>query len=149
MARVTVKSLPAGTPLCAPHPIFVILRGPGYLRRLSAHQAQPGAPIVAWMNDVEPERPSESDGVSATRESCMPSSTDPLAYELSLDLTAQELLGLPSTTRLVEIDDIRDVDPLLHGSLNAANTEVADLEDSVEIELSAEDVMALLELSDG
>jgi len=82
-------------------------------------------------------------------ESPMPSSTDPLAYELSLDLTAQELLGLPSTTRLVEIDDIRDVDPLLHGSANAANTEVANLEESVEIELSAEDVMALLELSGG
>ena len=75
----------------------------------------------------------------------MPSSTDPLAYELSLDLTAQELLGLPSTTRLVEIDDIRDVDPLLHGTLNAANTAAADLEDSVEIELSTDDVLRLLE----
>jgi hypothetical protein len=75
----------------------------------------------------------------------MPSSTDPLAYELSLDLTAQELLGLPSTTRLVEIDDIRDVDPLLHGTLNAANTEAADLEESVEIELSADDVLRLLD----
>ena len=73
----------------------------------------------------------------------MPSSTDPLAYELSLDLTAQELLGLPSPTRLVEIDDIRDVDPLLHGSRSAANME-GTLDGSVEIELSAEDVMALL-----
>jgi hypothetical protein len=78
----------------------------------------------------------------------MPSSTDPLAYELSLDLTAQELLGVASTTRLVEIDDIRDVDPLLHGTRSAANTEVADREGSVEIELSAQDVMALLEESD-
>lgn len=79
----------------------------------------------------------------------MPLSIDPLAYELSLDLTAQELLGLPAPPRLVEIDDIRDVDPLLHGAQNAANTEMTDLEDSVEIELSAQDVMALLELSDG
>lgn len=79
----------------------------------------------------------------------MPLSIDPLAYELSLDLTAQELLGLPASPRLVEIDDIRDVDPLLHGTHNAANTEMADLEDSVEIELSAQDVMALLGASDG
>jgi hypothetical protein len=75
----------------------------------------------------------------------MPSSTDPLAYELSLDLTAQELLGLPSPTRLVEIDDIRDVDPLLHGGVSAANTDVADSEESVEIELSADDVLRLLD----
>jgi hypothetical protein len=68
MARIKVKSLRAGGLLCAPHPISVILRNPGDLGCLSERQVQPGAPIVAWMNDDERERPSESDGVSVTRE---------------------------------------------------------------------------------
>lgn len=72
-------------------------------------------------------------------------SIDSPAYELSLDLTAQELLGLPQSTHLVEIDDIRDVDPLLHDTSAAANMEMTGSDDSVEIELTGEQVLALLD----
>jgi len=83
-------------------------------------------------------------------------STEPAACELSLDLTAQELLTLPTIANIanmVEIDDILTVDPALGAHAAAANADAApadrarieEMEDSVEIELSAEQILALLE----
>lgn len=74
-------------------------------------------------------------------------STDPFAFEFSLDLSTQELLSVPAATAAVEIDDIREVEPLFRGATTAANAERARIEDSrgaVEIELTAEEVLALL-----
>jgi hypothetical protein len=74
-------------------------------------------------------------------------SNDAFAFEFSLDLTAQELLDLPAMTAPVEIEDIREVDPRLRSGSSAANGEWTRIEDSataVEIELSAEQVLALL-----
>jgi hypothetical protein len=73
----------------------------------------------------------------------MPRSTDPLAYELSLDLATQELIGKPAS-RVVEIDDIRDVVAPPHGNTFAATSAFA-TDDAVEIELSAEEVAQLLD----
>jgi hypothetical protein len=74
-------------------------------------------------------------------------STDAFAFEFSLDLTTQELLTVPAPTTAVEIDDIRDIEPAFNGRAPAANAESARIEDSartVEIELTAEQVLALL-----
>ncbi len=74
-------------------------------------------------------------------------STDNAAFEFSLDLTTQELLSNAPATAAVEIEDIRDVEPLYRGAAGAANAERARIEDSagaVEIELTAEQVLALL-----
>ena len=45
---------------------------------------------------------------------------------------------------MVEVDDICDVDPLLRTGAFAANAELAASDDSVEIELTAEQIDALL-----
>jgi hypothetical protein len=82
----------------------------------------------------------------------MPLSTDASAYEHSLELTAQELLGSPAHAGMVEIDDICDVDPLLRTGTFAANADWARIDEtagSVEIELSAEQVLSLFEAVTG
>lgn len=66
------------------------------------------------------------------------------AYELSLDDTLQELLGT-RPSRAIEIDDIREVSTLPEPAPCLAPSGIDNLDDSVEIELSAEDVMSLLE----
>ncbi|NLG75817.1 MAG: hypothetical protein GX535_06240 [Xanthomonadaceae bacterium] len=74
-------------------------------------------------------------------------STDNFAFEFSLDLTTQELLTMPPAATTIEIEDIGDVEPLYRGAAPAANAERARIEDSagaVEIELTAEQVLALL-----
>lgn len=74
-------------------------------------------------------------------------STDNVAFEFSLDLSTQELSTVPAATAAVEIEDIRDVEPLYRGAASAANAERARIEDSagaVEIELTAAQVLALL-----
>jgi hypothetical protein len=77
----------------------------------------------------------------------MPLSTDASAYEHSLELTAQELQSSPAYAGMVEIEDICDVDPLLRTGTFAANADWARIDEtagSVEIELSAEQVVGLL-----
>jgi hypothetical protein len=67
--------------------------------------------------------------------------------ELTLQLTAQELLAPPTFASMVEIDDICAVDPLLRTEDSAANADRAALEDasqSVEIELTAQQIEAML-----
>ena len=69
--------------------------------------------------------------------------------EISIDLTAQELLTPPAPTGMIEVDDICDIDPLRaplavanvpHGCpMRAARNRV---NDSVEIELTAEQIDA-------
>jgi hypothetical protein len=74
-------------------------------------------------------------------------STDNAAIEFSLDLSTQELLGDTAVPAAVEIEDIGEVEPLYRGAAPAANAERARIEDSadaVEIELTAEQVLALL-----
>lgn len=75
-------------------------------------------------------------------------STDALAIEFSLDLTAQELETLPAAAPAeVEIEDIGELEPLVRPQTPAANAERAGIEDTggtVEIELTAEQVLALL-----
>jgi hypothetical protein len=75
------------------------------------------------------------------------SAMDPLA-EFSIDLTAQELLAPFSPAEIVEVENICDVDPQLR-ALSSANTEQASAASTsaaaLEIELSAEDIDALLE----
>ena len=69
------------------------------------------------------------------------------SIEISIDLTAQELLAPYSPPAMVEVDDICDVDPLLRTGAFAANSELAPQaatpDDSVEIELTAEQIDAL------
>lgn len=65
------------------------------------------------------------------------------AYELSLDDTLQELLGT-RTSRAIEIDDIGAVSTLPEEPASLPVHEINALDDSVEIELSAEDVVSLL-----
>jgi hypothetical protein len=74
------------------------------------------------------------------------------SLEISLELTAQELLRPPTPAHLVEVDDIGEVDPLLRtGSLiaqpavSAEAAPAAECEGTVEIELTAEQIVALLE----
>lgn len=72
------------------------------------------------------------------------------SLEISIDLTAQELLALPAPAGMVEVEDICDVDPLLRTGSFVANADHARAAsaysaDSVEIELTAEQMDALLE----
>ena len=66
------------------------------------------------------------------------------AYELSLDDTLQELLGT-RTSRAIEIDDIGAVSTLPEEPASLPVHAINALDDSVEIELSADDVTSLLE----
>jgi hypothetical protein len=66
--------------------------------------------------------------------------------EVSIDLTAQELLSLPEPTAMVEVDDICAVDPLPQAG--AANAARAPADDSiVELELTAEQMDEMLTCS--
>lgn len=65
------------------------------------------------------------------------------AYKLSLDDTLQELLGT-RTSRAIEIDDICDVPTLPEAAACLTPSEIDNLDDSIEIELSAEEVMSML-----
>jgi hypothetical protein len=70
-------------------------------------------------------------------------SKDALAYEVCLDLTAQELLALPIPSRMEGGDDICDgARGLRVGQMEPAAMAT---EDSVELELSAEEMLALLD----
>ena len=66
------------------------------------------------------------------------------AYEISLDDTLQQLLGT-RTSRAIEIEDIGAVSTLPEEPASLPLHEINALDDSVEIELSADDVMSLLE----
>jgi hypothetical protein len=65
------------------------------------------------------------------------------AYDLSLDDTLQELLGT-RTSRAIEIEDICDVATLPEEAAPLPVSEINALDDSVEIELSADEVMSML-----
>lgn len=65
------------------------------------------------------------------------------AYELSLDDTLQQLLGT-RTSRAIEIEDIGAISTLPEEPASLPVHEISALDDSVEIELSADDVNALL-----
>ncbi|MGH6611784.1 MAG: hypothetical protein ACRECQ_16185 [Burkholderiaceae bacterium] len=72
------------------------------------------------------------------------------SLENSIELCAQELLAPAAPAGMVEVDDIGEVDPLLRTGSAVANAESAgtapvQTEDSVEIELTAEQMDALLE----
>jgi hypothetical protein len=72
--------------------------------------------------------------------------TRPVATESSIDLTAQEPLDPPSEAGMVEVTDIYEVDPLLRTGSFAANSVAPDISgDSVEIELTAEQMEAMLD----
>jgi hypothetical protein len=75
--------------------------------------------------------------------------------EISIDLTAQELLDPPLPTDIVQFEDIGEIDPALRtgaftATATAASVQQAPAEpaahpdDSVEIELTAEQIDALL-----
>lgn len=72
----------------------------------------------------------------------------PMTKEYSIDLTAQELLESPVLAELTEIEDICALDVLdLPGDVaNLDQPEIfeIDLEDSIEIELSAQEIDSLL-----
>jgi hypothetical protein len=67
--------------------------------------------------------------------------------EISIDLTAQELLSPPALDSMIEVDDVCDVDPLLRTGAFAANADAQPqaTDGSIEIELSAEEIDALLD----
>jgi hypothetical protein len=68
------------------------------------------------------------------------------SIEISIDLTAQELLAPPTFSSMVEVEDICDVDPLLRTGSFVANELRADVtDDSIEIELTPEQIDALLD----
>jgi hypothetical protein len=73
----------------------------------------------------------------------MPPRTD--LAEVSLDLTAQDLLELPEVEPVLEVEDIGSIDPLLSTGSFVANTPSAPSDDSIEIELTAEQMISLLE----
>jgi hypothetical protein len=71
------------------------------------------------------------------------------SIEISIDLTAQELLAPPTFASMIEVEDICDVDPLLRTGSFVANELRADStdashDDSIEIELTPEQMDALL-----
>jgi hypothetical protein len=74
-----------------------------------------------------------------------------IPVEISIDLTAQELLAPPALDAMVEVEDICDVDPLLRTGAFVANSDQAtanddaSADDSVEIELTAEQMDAMLD----
>jgi hypothetical protein len=69
--------------------------------------------------------------------------------EVSIDLTTQDLLQPTEPSAMVEVDDICRVDPLPFEQSAAANspapTEVSANDDTVEIELTAQQMDELLE----
>ena len=72
----------------------------------------------------------------------------PMPQEYSIDLTTQELMEAPALAEMTEIDDIGALDMLeLPGDVANIDqppvVEIA-LEDSMEIELSAQEIDALL-----
>lgn len=72
----------------------------------------------------------------------------PRPQEYSIDLTAQELLEVPVLEQFTEIEDIGAPD-LLELAANVANADrpspvSCNADDSVEIELSAQEIDALL-----
>jgi hypothetical protein len=69
--------------------------------------------------------------------------------EISIDLTAQELLSPPQPTDIIQVEDIGEVDPALRtgafaASAQQAPADTASTDDSVEIELTAEQIDAML-----
>jgi hypothetical protein len=74
--------------------------------------------------------------------------------EISIDLTAQELLAPPAPPEIIQVEDIGEIDPALRtGAFAATATQTAaqvqsapagETDDSVEIELTAEQIEALL-----
>jgi hypothetical protein len=79
----------------------------------------------------------------------MPATAQVSTTEISIDLTARELPGPPAAAgdeSLVEVNDICEVDPLLRTGSFAAHASAADSgSDSVEIELTAEQMEAMLD----
>jgi hypothetical protein len=71
--------------------------------------------------------------------------------EISIDLTAQELLAPPALDAMVEVEDVCDVDPLLRTGAFVANGDHQPpaTDESIEIELSAEEIDALLDGAPG
>lgn len=68
--------------------------------------------------------------------------------EVSIDLTAQELLAPPAPLAMIEVDDIGALEPLPQAQSSAANSPQPLREpaaaDVIEIELSADQMDALL-----
>ena len=64
------------------------------------------------------------------------------SLEISIDLTAQDLLSLPGPSEMVEVDDICAFDVLPQAL--AANVPQPAADDTVEIELTAEQIDAML-----
>lgn len=68
--------------------------------------------------------------------------------EVSIDLTAQELLAPPTPVAMVEVDDIGALEPLPAAHSSAANSTLPPrapvAEDVIEIELTADQMDALL-----
>lgn len=64
------------------------------------------------------------------------------SLEFAIDLTAQDLLSLPGPTAMIEVDDIDAFDLLLQAP--AANVPQPAADDTVEIELTAEQIDAML-----
>lgn len=60
--------------------------------------------------------------------------------EISLDFDTQELLALPQMHSFNAIDDINAPDPWLHIAMHAANTHTMEMEEEVEIELTAQEM---------
>lgn len=72
----------------------------------------------------------------------------PMTQEYSIDLTAQELLESPVLDEMTEIEDICDLDvlelPADVANLDQPPIAAVNLDDSMEIELSAQEIDALL-----
>lgn len=69
------------------------------------------------------------------------------SIEVSIELTAQELLTQPTSTAMVEVDDICSLDPLPLAQAPAANSTdptLAATDDVIEIELTAAQMDAML-----
>ena len=72
--------------------------------------------------------------------------------EISIDLTAQELLSPPEPTEIVQVEDIGEIDPSLRtgsftataASVQQAPADAGSTDDSIEIELTADQIDALL-----
>lgn len=65
--------------------------------------------------------------------------------EISIDLTAQELVSPPPLGAMVEVEDVCAIDPLLNTGSFVANVENPYDDAPIELELSAEDLDAFLE----
>jgi hypothetical protein len=72
--------------------------------------------------------------------------------EISIDLTAQELLSPPELADIIQVEDIGEIDPSLRtgsftttaASVQQAPADAGSTDDSIEIELTAEQIDALL-----